>query len=122
MNNIIEINQHTIIIDGGDPLEGCPKSYDEAHKWEDEVNRNKDKNHEPSWAFDCGFKLDFDGPILDVSSRFYPPKTHYGAKWDGIVNILLLGKKIIKKEFECDTLDQLRNEVETYLKDIIKKI
>ena len=77
------------------------------------ANRNKDTK--PKWKFDCGFKLDFDGPIVSVSSRFYPPKTHYGPKWDGNVTINIFDIKIIKKEFKCNTLNDLKNEVENYI-------
>jgi len=106
----------TMIFNGGNALDGCPESYDEANKWVDFANANKIEFHEPKWAFDCGFKLDFDGPILDVSSRFYPPKTHYGPKWDGTVTILLLGKETHKESFKCETLDQLKIAVETFIK------
>jgi len=121
-NGILKIGSRTMVFNGGNPLSGCPKSYDEANKWADDVNANKSDFHEPKWSFDCGFKLDFDGPILDVSSRFYPPKSHYGPKWDGTVTIMLLGKEIIKEKFERDTLDQLKEAVEKFVKDFASKL
>ena len=46
-----------IIINGGEPLEGCPKSPDEAEAWV--ATANKDKGDScPKWKFDCGYKLD----------------------------------------------------------------
>ncbi len=122
MKNIIETKNATLIFNGGDPLDGCPKSYNEANNWADRCNQDKDKNDEPVWSFDCGFKLDFDGPILSVSSRFYPPKTHYGPKWDGTVSIYLLGKKVNEEKFEEDTLDTLRIKVESYVKKTADQI
>src|SRR6056297_3289405 len=116
------VKELKMIFNGGNPLEGCPKNYDEAHKWADDANTEKEELHEPNWSFDCGFKLDFDGPILNVSSRFYPPKTHYGLKWDGIVSILLLGKTIHNESFECDTLDELKEAVEGFIKDFSSKL
>jgi len=114
--NIIQMQGRTIIMNGGDPLSGCPTSWDEAYKWEDVANEEKSEYEEPRWRFDCGLKLDYDGPLLSVSSRFYPPKTHYGPKWDGTVTIYLMGKVIEEKEFECATIDILKEEVETYIK------
>ena len=120
--NILEINGNTMIFNGGDPLPGCPKSYEDADEWAREANKNKDGFSEPTWSFDCSFKLDFDGPLISVESRFYPPKTHYGSKWDGIVSISL-GKKLVEeKEFECDSLDELKEEVEAYIDSIYKKL
>ena len=121
-DGVLKIGDRMMIFDGGNPLEGCPKSYEEADKWADDANADKVAFHEPKWSFVCGFKLDFDGPILDVSSRFYPPKTHYGPKWDGSVSILLLGKTIHEESFECDTLDQLREAVEKFVQEYAERL
>ena len=85
-----------MIFNGGEPLPGCPENFEEANKWTDNANKDKDEFHEPKWSFDCGFKLDFDGPIIDISSRFYPPKKHYGEGWDGTITVLLMGNEPIK--------------------------
>ena len=60
--NIIQAQGRIIIINGGDPLPNCPASWDEAHKWADVANEEKSEYGEPLWKFDCGFKLDYDGP------------------------------------------------------------
>jgi ABC-type glycerol-3-phosphate transport system substrate-binding protein len=104
----------TVIVDGGDPLPGCPASWDEAHEWADRVNKDGNKSEVPFWSWDCGFKLDFDGPLVSVSSRFYPPKSHYGPTWDGSVAISVLGNPVITKSFDCKTLDELKKSVETF--------
>ena len=117
--NVIQARGREIIIDGGDPLPGCPGSQDEVNRWVDTANEEKEEYYEPQWGFDCGFKLDYDGPLLSVSSRFYPPKTHYGPKWDGTVSIYLLDKKVKVREFECPTLDVLKEEVEVYVESFI---
>lgn len=119
MENILRVGNTTIVFNGGDPLEGCPKDFEEANGWADEANKNKGEEGEvPWWSFDCGFKLDFDGPLVEVSSRFYPPTTHYGPKWDGTVTIFVLGKRFIEQEFECDSLDELREQVESYVNSL----
>lgn len=118
--NILKIGSRTMIFNGGNSLPGCPNSYEEADEWTDEAN--KDKEYQPLWRFDCGFKLDFDGPLISVESRFYPPKSHYGPKWDGSTRISLLDRKIEEKEFECDSLDELRESVEEYVNGFVEKL
>jgi hypothetical protein len=129
VENIIKQEDRTIIINGGNPLKGCPESYEEANSWADKVNeQNKNRDNKggwgqiPKWSFDCGFKLDYDGPVVGISSRFFPPKTHYGPKWDGGVSVFVFGKLVAKKQFEEDDIEKLRKEVEKYVRGIAKKI
>lgn len=116
MGETINVPGATIIINGGDPLPGCPKSWDEANKWQETANAKKDEFEEPKWRFDCGFKLDFDGPLISINSRFYPPTEHYGPGWDGNVTFYRMGVQIYQKNFECETLEQLKKEVESYVR------
>jgi hypothetical protein len=111
-----------MIINGGEPIDDCPANWDVAKKWIEKANADKDKFHEPKWSFDCGFKLDFDGPLISISCRFYPPKTNYGPKWDGICHIMVMGNEIYSKNFLCDNITQLHNDVEDYVKDISSKL
>jgi hypothetical protein len=120
-NNIIHHATGTIIINGGDALPGCPNDWDEAKVIQDKLNEGKDED-EPNWSFDCGFKLDFDGSIIKISSRFYPPKTNYGATWDGTVHVYFMGKEIKNMKFDCPTLEELKIQVEAYAKTIIDAI
>lgn len=125
--NIIHTQAGTIIFNGGEPLPGCPNSWDEARLIESKLNSGIDKeddeyNDAPRWSFDCGFKLDYDGPILSVSSRFYPPKSHYGATWDGSVTVYVLGKGVGERKFDCPTLEELKRQVEEYLNGIVEKM
>jgi hypothetical protein len=120
-DNIIEHGSGTVIMNGGNPLPGCPADWDEAKLIEDKLNDGKDHNGR-KWSFDCGFKLDFDGPIIIISSRFYPPKTHYGNTWDGRVSVMLYDTRITEKKFDCATLDELKVQVEDYVKRIADKI
>lgn len=111
-----------IIVNGGDPLPGCPENWDEARLIENKFNNGKKEGYEPLWDFDCGFKLDFDGPLMSVSGRFYPPKEHYGATWDGSVTVYILDKEYSKKQFDCKTIEELKNQVEEYVYGIANKI
>lgn len=115
-NNIIEHQYGTIIVNGGNALKDCPKCLEEAKIIETKLNTGKYENDpQPQWKFDCGFKLDYDGELVRVSSRFYPPKTHYGPTWDGSVSIYFLQNKICSKKFDCETLEELHTQVEEYM-------
>jgi hypothetical protein len=116
------INGTTVIINGGDPEKDCPKTWEEAYAIEAKMNEGKQENCEPLWDFDCGFKLDFDGPLVKVSSRFYPPKSFDSKIWDGSVQIYMGNTDLGLREFNCETLEQLRSEVETYMNEIREKI
>lgn len=120
--NIIHHATGTAIFHGGDPMGDCPTDWDYAKTWEKAANDPKDEFGEPLWSWDCGFKLNFDGPILSVYSRFYPPKTHYGSTWDGVVTVSLMGKEIESKQFDCQTLEELKAQVEDYIKSIAYRI
>lgn len=91
-------------------------TWDNAKVWEEQANEKKDIYDEPKWSWDCGFKLDFDGSLLRVSSRFYPPHKNAGNWWEGHVLILFLDEEIMRKDFKCDTLDELKTEVEKFAK------
>jgi len=135
-NNIQKINGNTLIFNGGNPLNDCPDNWDDAWRIQAKLNGFKDglskdviheetndrKKEQPTWSFDCGFKLDFDGSLLSVSSRFYPPKTHYGSTWDGSVSIFLFGECISDAHFDCETLEILQKEVEEYIEEIKNKL
>ena len=98
-------------------------NWDNAEIWQEKANIKKiDK--EPKWNWDCNFKLDFDGDLVSIESRFYPP--HYqsdGDFWDGIMQVKVLGECVLKKDFKCESLEQLQKEVEEFTehyKNIIK--
>lgn len=120
--NIIKTSKGTVIFNGGDPLPGCPENWDNALKWVDAVNEGRDKEYVPIWSWDSGFKLDFDGALFSIRSRFYPPKTHYGNTWDGSVGVCFQGTELCKREFDCKTLDELKDEVENYVKKVGENI
>lgn len=103
------------IINGGAPMPGCPESPEQAKAWREAANGDKEEWSNPLWSWDCGFKLDYDGPLVSVSSRFYPPKSHYGPTWDGTVHIRVLDKEVVTKQFDCATLEELREKVEAFV-------
>jgi hypothetical protein len=120
-NNIINLPGSTLIFNGGNPMPGCPENWEEAKVVLEKLNDDLDEEG-PLWKFDCGFKLDFDGGIIKVSSRFYPPKSHYGPNWDGSCKIFLLDKMIASKQFNCVSLDELKLQVEAYVKEFTDRL
>lgn len=113
--------KETLIINGGEPMCGCPKNWDEAKIIEDKLNE-KNEVYDPQWKFDCGFKLDFDGRLVSISSRFYPPKSHYGMTWDGTVSIEIGNVLIKEQKFYCKTLIELQIEVEGFVNEFKVKM
>lgn len=91
-------------------------TWEYAEDWQKKANNKKEYFTEPKWSFDCGFKLDFDGGILTVESRFYPPHKNISGLWEGNLNISILGKNLVSKEFKNDDLDKLKEDVESYIK------
>jgi len=91
-------------------------NWDDAKIWQKKANEKKEVFNEPKWSWDCNFKLDFDGSLLSIRSRFYPPPKNNGNWWEGNVTVLFIGEEILKKSFKCDTLEELQKEVEEFTK------
>jgi hypothetical protein len=89
-------------------------NWDNANSWEEKANEKKEIFDEPKWKWDCNFKLDFDGSLLSISSRFYPPNKNKGDWWEGAVTVRFLEEQILVKKFSCGSLDELKKEVEKF--------
>lgn len=89
-------------------------NWDNAKLWQEKANEKKEIHDEPKWNWDCGFKLDFDGSLLSINSRFYPPKNE-SDWWVGKLHVVLFGEIILTKEFKEATLDEIRESVEKYM-------
>ena len=80
------------------------------------------------WSWDCGLKLDYDGYICGISSRFYPPHKSSGdyGKYHGTINVMIGDaqeeESIHEHEIEATTLDELQKIAEDYVSKIIDKI
>jgi hypothetical protein len=112
----------TLIFNGGPSLPGAPENWDQARQIEKSFNPEDEDYEGPRWSFDCGFKLDYDGDIVRISSRFYPPAEFYGPKWDGNATISVNGIEVLSKQFECDSVENLRTAVIKFQNEIIEKI
>lgn len=93
-----------------------------ANQWQEAANKLKDKHVEPTWEWDCNFKLNLDGPIISVSGRFYPPHKNTGDFWEGTMQVKLLGIGILRKEFKTSTMDDLTEKVEKSLQEYSEAI
>lgn len=96
--------------------------YDAAHKWAETANEKSNINSK--WSWDVGFKLDLDGDICNISSRFYPPhKSHesYG-KYHGSISLYVLGEQIENIEIEAKNLDEIQKTAESEVKDLETKL
>lgn len=98
-------------------------NWDNANAWEVLANANKEpKYNEPHWSFDCNFKLDFDGPLLSINSRFYPPHKNNHDGWEGSVSVFLNKQEIERKTFITRTVDELKTQVEEYVNKLQTRI
>lgn len=94
--------------------------WDKAPKWAEMANNGKDKDFaEPRWKWDCGLKLDFDGGLLRVSSRFY--QSDYDI-FDGSVEFLIGDDTVFRREFSSRHINVLREEVERYCRAVRENI
>lgn len=98
------------------------EAFQAAYKWAEKVNQAPKTVCE--WSWDCGLKLDYDGNLCSISSRFYPPHKSaesYG-KWHGTIHVSVKEYEINTKKVEAKTLDELQVIVEKHVLDIETKI
>jgi hypothetical protein len=71
---------------------------------------------------DCGFRLNFDCPIVGLSGTFYPPASGNGITCEGYFNISLMYANVYKKEFVGDTISDLAKQGNEYIDGIAAQI
>lgn len=87
--------------------------WEKAGPWAEKANTDKDIDAiEPRWSWDCGLKLDFDGGLLRVSSRFYQ---RGDSIFSGQVAFLIGDDEIAEREFCPRHVDILKTDVEQYV-------
>lgn len=97
--------------------------WDAAQKWLEEAN---EEDSIMKWTWDCGLKLDYDGTVCRISSRFYPPhktSADYG-KYYGTITVTMgeTREAIHEHEIEAATLDELKRETEEYVSEILERL
>lgn len=97
--------------------------WDAAHKWQEQANED-DKLIK--WSWDCGLKLDYDGDVCRISSRFYPPHKSYAeyGKYHGTISVMIgdAEEYLHEHEIEAETLDELQKLAEDYVSKILDKM
>jgi hypothetical protein len=97
--------------------------WNAAYKWQERAN---EEDNLIKWSWDCGLKLDYDGDVCRISSRFYPPhksSTEYG-KYHGTITVMIGDaiEDIHEHEIEATTLDELKELTEKYVSEILEKM
>lgn len=81
------------------------------------------KSNNPKWSFDCGFKLDYDGSLVTVSSRFYTCMNNEKvSNWSGKLSVSFCERQLFEKEFKANDLDELKKLVDNYMLLISHKL
>lgn len=96
-----------------------------AEQWEEKANKGKDEQDTPiKWRWDCNFKLDFDGELLSISSRFYPPHKQHDKTilWDGTISLMFGGEKVKEIKLKADTLEEIRALAEDGATKLISEV
>jgi hypothetical protein len=94
--------------------------WNEAKECAENANSEKQiQEIEPRWSWDCGLKLDYDGGLLRVSSRFYQADNNI---YNGSVSFLIGDETLFDREFSCRHIDVLKADVETYVAKITANI
>ncbi len=95
-------------------------TYDNARIWAESANKGKDIYDycydQPFWNWQSGFKLNIEGQLLSVDGMFSPPNKNNGDWWEGTIRVILLKKEILAKDFKCNTLDELKADVDLFIK------
>ena len=72
------------------------------------------------WTDDCQGKKDYDGRLLSVSSRYWPPRYDSAGKHTAASSILWGDPateyvEIARREFSADSLDDVKRLVEAWV-------
>ena len=103
--------------------ENSKEMWDAAFKWQEKAN---EEDNFIKWSWDCGLKLDYDGDVCRISSRFYPPhksSDEYG-KYHGTISVMIgdAEEYLHQHEIEAETLDELQKVAEDYVYKILDKM
>jgi hypothetical protein len=103
--------------------ENSNEMWDAAHKWQEQAN---EEDNLIKWSWDCGLKLDYDGDVCRISSRFYPPhksSSEYG-KYHGTISVMISDAEeyLHEHKIEAETLDELQKLVEDYVSKTLDKM
>jgi len=93
--------------------------------------------HEILWTNDCGGKKNYDGPLVSVSSRFWPQgggflifnngqfednETRPHIKPSANSTIYIGEKEVVSMDFEAETEKEVMDSVESWVQEQFEKI
>ena len=116
--------------EGKDIMTGETYSYEDLNYKFAVANKDKQGYGVPKWTLDCQQKFSFDGQIISIDSRFYPPnyncdwETKKGGGWGGGSVTVYAGDTLIKKKYfkPKESIDELMKEVEEYVEKLKEKL
>lgn len=98
-------------------------TQENAGLWVQQANEGKEEDT-PTWSWDCQYKLDFDGGIFTIASRF--SRTNWGGPlhgaWDGTMWVYLLGEEVHEQKFKGKDINEVRDKAEAYVQELANKI
>lgn len=95
--------------------------YEQQSVWAEQANKDKEGEFQnPRWSWDCGSKLDFDGGLLRICSRFY--SIGVDDVRDGSMAFYIGDEEIFSREFSSRHIDVLRADVEAYESTVRKNV
>jgi hypothetical protein len=97
-------------------------TFEFAEAWAKVANGEKEKFTHPLWNWDCGFKLDLDGPIVSLESRFYPPARNGTGLWNGGMRLRLLDEIVDQVEISAATLDELKVKADAQILKFVEDL
>jgi hypothetical protein len=103
--------------------ENTKEMWEAAYKWQEKAN---EEDGLIKWSWDCGLKLDYDGDVCRISSRFYPPhkSSDEYRKYHGTISVMIgdAEEYLHEYEIEAETLDELQKLVEEYVLKTLDKM
>lgn len=68
----------------------------------------------PEWTLDCQGKQDMDGPIVELSTRFYPETYQRNRRCSTIASIYIGDERVAEAEFEADSETEVKRLTEEW--------
>lgn len=76
----------------------------------------------PDWTLDCQGKQDWDGALVELSTRYWPGNYQLNGKVSTKCSILLAGETLVSKEFEADSELQVKAMTEAWARAQLDEI
>lgn len=68
-----------------------------------------------AWRHDCQGKQDYDGRLVEVSTRYWPPNYDAARRHTAHSSILLGGVAVVDEQFAGETIGECKRQVEQWV-------